>query len=442
MSDSDGNPSHSPHESAAPRLPLGEGASSASAALPLAVLPHAAPRPRHPLHPVAGVVGVFVCGLVAFLTLYATQPLLPLFETLFHASKSAVGWTVSASTLGVAIAAPLLGTFTERMNRKRVILISIVLLAIPTCAAATSTSLGWLVFWRLLQGLITPGVFATTIAYITEAWPPTAVAPVMSIYVSGTALGGFSGRAVTGIMTDHLGWRASFLLLGVMSLGGAALVAWLLPDRPSSPRADNRAEVPPRFRHVFMPMLHHLRNPRLLTTYLVGFNVLFSLVGVFTYITFYLAAPPFLLSTAQLSLLFVVYLVGLVATPLAGALLPRVGLRTGITGSILLSLAGVLLTLVHSLPVVITGLALCCTGVFISQSCATSFLREAASESSRASAVGMYVACYYFGGTVAGVAPSLVWKVGGWTACAAMVAAIDVVSIVIARSGWRDTVPV
>jgi predicted MFS family arabinose efflux permease len=432
MPDSDGTPSHPLHESAAPRLPLGEGASAASVALPAP-----APRARHPLHPVTGVVGVFVCGLVAFLTLYATQPLLPLFETLFHASKSAVGWTVSASTLGVAIAAPLIGTFTERMNRKRVILISIVLLAVPTCAAATSTSLGWLVFWRLLQGLITPGIFATTIAYITEAWPPTAVAPVMSIYVSGTALGGFSGRAVTGILADHAGWRASFLLLGIISLGGAALVAWLLPDRPSLQQAMAR----PTFRHAFLPTLHHLRNPRLLTTYLVGFNVLFSLVGVFTYITFYLAAPPFSLSTAELSLLFVVYLVGLVATPLAGALLPRVGLRTGITGSILLSLAGVLLTLVHSLPVVIIGLALCCTGVFISQSCATSFLREAASESTRASAVGMYVACYYIGGTVAGVAPSLVWKLGGWTACAAMVALIDVISIVIARRGWREVTP-
>jgi predicted MFS family arabinose efflux permease len=305
---------------------------------------------------------------------------------------------------------------------------------VPTCAAATSSSLGWLIFWRLLQGLITPGVFATTIAYITEAWPPTAVAPVMSIYISGTALGGFSGRAVTGIMADHAGWRESFLLLGLMSIAGAALVAWLLPDRPSHRRTETR----PPLRQIFVPMFAHLRNPRLLTTYLVGFNVLFSLVGVFTYITFYLAAPPFSLSTARLSLLFVVYLVGLVATPLAGALLPRVGLRAGITGSILLSLAGVLLTLVHSLPVVVAGLALCCTGVFISQSCATSFLREAAPESSRASAVGMYVACYYIGGTVAGVAPSLVWKLGGWTACATMVAVIDVVSIVIARRGWRD----
>ena len=392
------------------------------------------PRPRHPLHPLAGVVGVFVCGLVAFLTLYATQPLLPLLEGLFHASKSAVGWTVSASTLGVAVSAPLLGSFFERMNRKRVILASILLLVVPTCATATSTSLGWLIFWRLLQGLITPGVFATTIAYITENWPSTAIAPVMSIYVSGTALGGFSGRAVTGIMADHAGWRSSFVLLGAISLGGAVLVAWLLPDRPRSHLSGAHLEL----RRIFLPMFAHLRNPRLLTTYLVGFNVLFSLVGVFTYITFYLAAPPFSLSTAKLSLLFVVYLVGLVATPLAGALLPRVGLREGITGSILLSLVGVLLTLVHSLAVVVVGLALCCTGVFISQSCATSFLREAAPEASRASAVGMYVACYYIGGTVAGVAPSLVWKIGGWTACAAMVAVIDVGSIVIARRGWRE----
>src|SRR5690348_13327953 len=70
MSHSDDESSVAAHESAAPRLPLGEGASAASAALP--------GEGRRVLQPVAGVVGVFVCGLVAFLTLYATQPLLPL----------------------------------------------------------------------------------------------------------------------------------------------------------------------------------------------------------------------------------------------------------------------------------------------------------------------------------------------------------------------------
>ena len=430
MSVSDSNTSQ--HESAAPRLPLGEGASAASAALPIAM-----PRPTHPLHPLAGVVGVFVCGLVAFLTLYATQPLLPLLEGLFHASKSAVGWTVSASTLGVAISAPLLGMFTEHMNRKRVILVSILLLR---CA-------------HVCRGHFHIPWLADLLAMAAGAHHARRLCHHHRLH--HRKLAAHRGRSCH----EHLRQRhrtrgifrprdyrrygrprrlASVLRIARRDFRFAALtfVAWLLPDRPRSHFQGTR----PAFSRLFLPMLGHLRNPRLLTTYLVGFNVLFSLVGVFTYITFYLAAPPFSLSTAKLSLLFVVYLVGLVATPLAGALLPRVGLRTGITGSILLSLAGVLLTLVPSLVVVVAGLALCCTGVFISQSCATSFLREAAPEASRASAVGMYVACYYIGGTVAGVAPSLVWRLGGWTACAAMVAIIDVISIVIARRGWSEPV--
>ena len=62
-------------------------------------------------------------------------------------------------------------------------------------------------------------------------------------------------------------------------------------------------------------MLHHFRNPRLLATFTVGFGMLFALVSTFTYVTFYLAAPPFNLSTAALSYLFAIYLIGLVVTP-------------------------------------------------------------------------------------------------------------------------------
>src|SRR6516225_12228787 len=97
---------------------------------------------------------------------------------------------------------------------------------------------------------------------------------------------------------------------------------------------------------------------RLIATFAVGFNVLFSLVGVFTWITFHLSAPPFSLSTTALSSLFFVYLIGLVVTPAAGYLITRVGLRAGIGGAICCSIAGVLLTLVHSLPVVILGLTM------------------------------------------------------------------------------------
>ncbi|MGC2545136.1 MAG: MFS transporter, partial [Silvibacterium sp.] len=168
------------------------------------------------------VAAVCLCGVFAFLNLYVTQPMLPLLEHIFHASKSVVGLTVSASTLGVAVSAPILGALAEQMNRKRVIVASTLVLSVPTLLAATSPGLHALIFWRFLQGLILPGVFAITITYIGEEWEHHAVPIVMSIYVSGTAMGGFLGRITAGIAAERLNWRWSFLLLGAMTLIGAA----------------------------------------------------------------------------------------------------------------------------------------------------------------------------------------------------------------------------
>jgi MFS family permease len=74
-------------------------------------------------------------------------------------------------------------------------------------------------------------------------------------------------------------------------------------------------------------MAAHLANPRLLATYAVGFGVLFTLIATFTYVNFYLAAPPFGLGTTALGLLFTVYLVGAAITPVGGRAIDRLGHR-------------------------------------------------------------------------------------------------------------------
>lgn len=382
------------------------------------------------------MAAVFLCGVCAFLDLYATQPLLPLFSRIFHAGKAAVGLTVSASTLGVALSAPLFGIFAERLSRKRVIVASIAAVAVPTLLAATATSLHALILWRFMQGLLAPGIFAITIAYVTEEWDRGSVALVMSVYVSGTALGGFVGRIFSGFAAERFGWKAAFLVLGLVTLLGAFAVArWLPRERRVAPRDGKSASLGSQL----APMLQHLRNRQLLATYAVGFNVLFSLVAVFTYITFYLADPPFSLSTEALSYLFAVYLIGLFVTPAAGYVITRVGLRRGIVTAIAISMAGVVITLAPWLPLVIAGLALCSTGVFIAQASATSYLREAAPVGGRVSAAGLYLSCYYIGGTAAGVTPSLFWRLGGWPACVGFITAMQLATIAIALFGWRGS---
>lgn len=427
--------------------------------------------PSSQTHPAPGrhaAAAVFLAGVCAFLQLYCTQPLLPLFTRLFHITKASAGLTVSSATIAVALSAPFFGALTERLARKRVIVASILGMAIPTLLAATATSLTQLIVWRFLQGVMVPGVVAVLVTYIGEEWPPHRVPFIMSLYVSGTALGGFLGRLTAGLLADWFSWRVSFIALGLASFAGAAAVyAWLPHGRPRphpisdrAPRVSNlrpgNPESPakgtglstfkdqPALDRAPSPQgspLHQLRSlfrlPRLVATFAVGFNVLFSLVAVFTWITFHLAAPPFSLSTTALSSLFFVYLVGLLVTPLAGFIITRTGLRAGIAAAMLLSMLGVLLTLAPSLPVVILGLALMSSGVFIAQTSSQSFLRIATPPESRVTGAGLYMTCYYLGGTAAGVVPAIFWSIGKWPACVAFILCAQSVALIIALIGWR-----
>jgi predicted MFS family arabinose efflux permease len=383
---------------------------------------------------------VFLCGAFAFLDLYCTQPMLPMLSQFFHVTEAQVGITISASTVGVALSAVLLALFGERWPRKPLILGAMGLLGVLSVLTAAAHTLGALAIWRLLQGLATPGIFIVTIAYITEEWSAHEVPRVMSGYVAGTVFGGFMGRLLGGFIAERLGWNAVFGVLGTLELVGVLVVAKLLaPAR--------RREAAARVGSVLKPIAANLRNPRLLATFLIGFCMLFTLIATFNFVTFYLAAKPFNLSTSELSSLFAVYLIGLMATLAVGKMLTRMGLRTGMLIAVIVGIAGIALTLVPSLVVVGLGLAATSSGVFIAQTCANSFIRDAAPMGGRVSAAGMYICCYYIGGTVGGMLPGLVWRATGWPGCVALIAAVLLVAGVTTWFGWRhksvpDPIPV
>jgi YNFM family putative membrane transporter len=398
------------------------------------VKPATEPAPPAGLRPYRQVFAPFICGMFAFIDLYCTQPLLPLLSRVFHASEAEVSWTISASTLGVAFSAGMLAIFAERVDRKKTIVGSMAGLAICTLLAATVTSLPGLAVWRLLQGLVTPGIFIITIAYVTEEWPALLVPRVMSFYVAGTVFGGFMGRLLGGLIAEQYGWRSVFVLLGLVGLGGAGLTQWLLrPARTRPPRIAASSRL--------APIMANLRSRRLFATFGIGFCMLFTLVATFSYITFHLSAPPFDLSTKQLSYLFAVYLCGLGTTLAAGTVLARVGLRHAMIAAIAACLTGVMLTLAPSLVLVAAGLAIESSGVFVAQTCANSFLRDAAPAGSRVSAAGMYICSYYIGGTVGGVLPGLFWKYGGWPGCVVLVIVVLVVAGSSAVFGWDPQTP-
>ena len=398
----------------------------------------------------AAVWPIVLAGVAAFLNLYSTQPLLPLLAAQFHASALQVGLTVTAPTVAVAIFAPLVGRLADTTGLRRVIVGSAFLLAIATALAATSSSLAQLIAWRFVQGIVTPGVFAASVAYIHERWPVAQAGRATAAYMTGTIIGGFLGRASAGLIASDANWHLSFVALAVGALALAIALWRYLPDeriarlKPRAPDVTADAQLKPRAPDAdrgargLSRAISLSRNRRLVATWAIGFCVLFTNVAMFTYVTFHLAAPPFGLSTAALGWLFVVYVVGAIVTPLSGGWIDTYGHRLGIGAAIAIGTAGALMTLAPWLWAIVIGLALTSTGVFVAQTATSSYI-GVVTENDRGLAVGLYSTFYYAGGSVGGIAPALVWEAGGWPACVELVVLVQVAGAAIAFTQWTTS---
>ncbi len=370
------------------------------------------------------LAAVMLAGMCTFLNVYCTQPLLPYLRDLFHASELEVSLTVSATIFAVAVVAPFIGLVAERRGRKKVIVPSLFLLTVPTLLAATANSLHSLIVWRFLQGIFVPGVIAVMLAYINEEWAGRGIGRAMAFYVTGTVIGGFLGRFLSGLIATHWSWRGTFIVLGLVNLIGAILVRAWLPLAKNFKKAEHLS-------HAFADARGHLANPRLLANFMNGATFLFALVGCFTYTNFYLSEPPFRLNSAQLGSIFFVYLLGVIITPLSGRFLDHYGFRRTSVVYTAMMVTGLLLTLIPALWAVIAGLAVFSSGVFIAQAAAT-VQTGAIAGRARSSAAGLYVTFYYLGGSLGAWATGWFWLWAGWRGCVALLGAVALLSLLMA----------
>jgi predicted MFS family arabinose efflux permease len=271
------------------------------------------------------------------------------------------------------------------------------------------------------------------VAYIGDELPQREATTVAGIYSSGSSLGGFSGRLFVGLLADLVNWRAGFMALAGIAFAGAIIVAFLLPHERKFVRSEGLASSGKQ-------MLAHLRNRQLIATYAVGFGVLFNFITTFTYVSFYLAAPPFSLSASWLGALFVVYLTGSLLTPWTGWAVARFGRRRFTVRVIAVWVIGIALTLVPSLPLIIAGLAICAGCGLICQAVSTAYVTVTA-KAGRSSAVGLYVTSFYVGGSFGAVLGGLAWNYGGWPACVALVAAMLAIMSTIVIFAWTRRAP-
>ena len=370
-------------------------------------------------------IALFCAGFVTFITLYDVQPLLPLFSQEFGVSPAVASLPLSFSTIALAVGMLLAGTVSETLGRTRVMTTALFLTSFLALATIFCHSFESLLALRLAQGIVLAGVPSVAMAYLGEEMDVNSIGHAMGLYISGNALGGMSGRIGSALLCDYLPWQTAIAVIG-----GICLVLSLVFMKSLPPSA-NFQRRPFRFRYLFTSLYQHLHDPGLLCLFGLAFLCMGGFVSLYNYIGFRLLAPPYNLGQFQVSLIFLVYLLGSFSSGIAGRLIHRFGRPFMIRLALTVMLAGTLTTLTGSLPLIVVGVGIFTCGFFSAHAIASSWVGRRA-RTAKAQASSLYLFSYYLGSSISGTAGGFFWLHYGWSGVAAMIALLLIAAFGVA----------
>lgn len=362
------------------------------------------PRPRSRR---AGVetATLYAASIACYADMYLTQPVLPVLSREFGLSPARAGLSVSVVVIGVAAASSFHGALSDVLGRKRVMVGSALLLVVPTLLCAFTRSFDALVALRAVQGLLIPGVTAVSVAYAGDHVDVARLPAVVGALIAASVTGGLTGRVVGGLVASVAGWRAEFALFAAITLAAGLLIAYGL--EPGS-RAERLG-----WSRAYGGMLRHLVDRRLLGAFLIGMTLLFAWMGLFTFLPYHLVSPPYRLGTAQVSLMYLVYLAGIAVSPVAGRLAGRISPRLVMGAGLCIAALGMIATLLRPLWAIAAALVVSSVGMFAAQGVAPGFVNRNAA-SAKGGANALYLMFYYLGGALGSALLGFAWQAWEW----------------------------
>lgn len=363
-------------------------------------------------------LALFAAGFATFSSMYAVQPLMPLFSGQFGVSAAMSSLSLSVTTGVLAFTLFVAGLMSEAIDRKQVMILSLVGSAFLSILASVAP--GWysLLAVRALEGVALGGVPALAIAYLSEEIRPADQGAAIGLYIGGTAVGGMGGRVIAGLVADFTGWRPAMAVIGLLGLIATAVFIWLLPRSRNfvARRGMSLAE------HAG-PVREHMQHRALPWVFLCGFLFMGAFVSVYNYVSYRLSEAPFALGQGVIGAVFIIYMLGIITSPIAGRIADRCGRPPVLMCAIVLMASGLLVMWPDSLWGVVFGMALITVGFFAGHSTASGWVGLLA-ERGKGHAAGLYLLAYYLGSSVIGSIGGLFWTGYAWPGVTAMIAVV------------------
>ncbi|MBA1245736.1 MFS transporter [Pseudomonas japonica] len=187
----------------------------------------------------AMALGSFAIGTGEF----AIMGLMPDIAANLQLSEPQVGHAISAYALGVMVGAPALAILGARLLRKHMLLLLMALYALGNLATAFAPSFAGLVAFRFISGLPHGAYFGIAAVVASSMVPSNQRAGAVARVMMGLTLAMLLGNPIATVLGQFFGWRAAFVLVGLIALSTIVLVWRFVPQRDDEQRSDPRKEL-------------------------------------------------------------------------------------------------------------------------------------------------------------------------------------------------------
>ncbi len=166
---------------------------------------------------------------------------LPAMQTDLHASTSGLQWTIDAYTLVLASLLMLAGSTADRIGRKRVFVVGLVVFSLGSLLCSLAPDLNALIWFRMIQAVGGSMLNPVAMSIITNTFTePRERARAIGVWGAVVGISMAAGPLIGGLLVDSVGWRSIFwinLPVGVVAL---LLTLKFIPESraPKARRAD------------------------------------------------------------------------------------------------------------------------------------------------------------------------------------------------------------
>lgn len=353
---------------------------------------------------------LFACLAILF-ALGAVVMIQPIFEQLsLSLQRDVTDLRISFSlvSLTYAVAFFLIGPLTDRLNLR--VLAMVFSGGLALSIALLSLMLQFVAFNLMIMvvGIMAAGTVATLFPYMTKIAPPEKRGKYLGYCLSASVTGIIVGRAFVGLFTDYFNWQLALQLYALVTLVIALGITFFLKIQSS-------LAEPMSWWQSYRISLQLLRNPQVCKSYISGFLLFISYLGTLTFLTYYLAEPPFSFGASEIGWISFPGLIAAFLAPMAGGYAQTYGYRILVLVGVITVLAALgVIYIATDFTLLLLGLLLLYSGVYICQPAVFYHITQVINPNQVGAASSLYLLACLSGGSFGSYLFGPIWLEWGW----------------------------